>query len=88
MGDEAGGLLSTKEHWKQYEGTSGWGLGIWSQASLISALLILLCRDCVSSETTKCVSLSTGLSLELPVREQELMELGHRAGRTGCPGTC
>nr|XP_025866815.1 testis-expressed protein 33 [Vulpes vulpes] len=45
MGDGPGGLLSTKEHWKQYEGTSG-------------------------------------LSLELPVREQELMELGHRAGTT------
>lgn len=53
---------------------------LWSGAGqMVTSLPV----DCVSSEMTKCVSLSTGLSLELPIPEQESMELGHRAGRTG-----
>lgn len=54
---------------------------------MFSSQLICLCRDHVSSVMTKCVSLSTGRSLELPVPEQESMELGRQIGRTGCPGT-
>lgn len=40
----------------------------------------------LSSEMTVCISLSAELSLELPVTEQELMELDHKAGRTGDQG--
>ena len=40
----------------------------------------------LSFEMTVCISLSAELSLELPVPEQERMELDHRAGRTGDQG--
>lgn len=64
-------------------GTSAQGLGRWPQASLLRSQLVPIQAASVSSETTGCVSLFTGLSLE-----QESMQLGHRAGRTGRTGAC
>ncbi|XP_074231591.1 ciliary microtubule inner protein 4 isoform X2 [Camelus bactrianus] len=76
------GRFGARKPWKQHGVTSGQWLGRWPQASLFSLQFILVYRDSVSFETTICVSLSTGLSSELPVPEQEPMELGHQAGTT------
>ena len=62
------------------------GAGQMAAGLCVQLQLTRLCRDCVSSETTTCVSWSTGRSLELLVPEQESMDLSRRAGRTGWPG--
>ena len=62
------------------------GAGQTAAGLHVQLQLTRLCRDCVSSETTTCVSWSTGRSLELLVPEQESMDLSRRAGRTGWPG--
>lgn len=78
-------LLSAREPWRLHREPSDQGLGGWPPVSLFSPPFIFVYRD-LSFEMTLCVSLSAGLSLELPVPQQEPMELGHRAGRTGKQG--
>uniref|UniRef100_A0A8B9WUB0 Ciliary microtubule inner protein 4 n=2 Tax=Bos TaxID=9903 RepID=A0A8B9WUB0_BOSMU len=75
------GLLGAREPWRQHREPSGQGLGRRPQASLFSPPFIFVYRV-LSFEMTLCVSLSAGLSLELPVPQQEPMELGHRPGTT------
>lgn len=85
MGGWSRGLLGAREPWRQHWEPSGQGLGRWPQASLFSPPFIFVCRD-LSFEMALCVSLSAGLGLELPVPQQEPMELGHRPGRMGKQG--
>ena len=85
MGRWSRGLLGAREPWRQHREPSGQGLGRWPQASLFSPPFIFVYRD-LSFEMTLCVSLSAGRSLELPVPQQEPMELGHRPGRMGKQG--
>lgn len=81
-GDE---WMEQEAPWCQRALEAAQGLGRWPPVSLFSPPFIFVYRD-LSFEMTLCFSLSAGLSLELPVPQQEPMELGHLAGRTGKQG--